>query len=489
MESKKSYNLNVLYIVESVIFLVLCCFFTPKIDDIIFHFDEFFRFTNFKELVQQTLYYGNGRLLGNGFGILFSKIPEVFYFVEFVLVQIFCFSAEKLTEIKNSRVYFMTVFLLQPIFFVKQVESWLCGFINYFVPILLLVFILLILKKCGSEQSKAKRLFSCVGIVVLGFAEQLFVQHNAVMNLVIAVTVLVLFIRKKKNVLEPVLLIISNIAGLALLLGYNYYIDFEQTWVYKNDVELGTLIFSLDSISEMVKVLVSNIGIFVYVYFASIVIYTIMMAVILHMDKKDKTIKFKKLNVCLMALYYPASLMVFVLCLLDKLTVMRYAVLIAGLFALNIIGFLYSFIKAVFLKMPVKLRIISALTLFYALASAVPFLVYAILGAYRGIWLTYTLLCLFVLIVADFARNEYGFKFEKQLFIFSVCSCVVTACYIPAYAVQKQIYNYKAENYKTEYYLPASDQVLVDQDLAWRFAEGNIDHEFIPYKEFKEMQK
>ena len=142
------------------------------------------------------------------------------------------------------------------------------------------------------------------------------------------------------------------------------------------------------------------------------------MAVILHMDSKDKTIKFKKLNVCLMALYYPAAVLVFVLCLVDKLSVMRYAVIIAGLFALNIIGFSYSFIKAVFLKMPLKLRIASLLTFLYALASAVPFLVYAILGAYRGIWLTYTLLCLFVLMVADFARNEYGFKFEKQLLIF-----------------------------------------------------------------------
>lgn len=489
MEIKKVSKLNILYIAESIIFLVLCFFFTPKIDDIIFHFDEFFKFTNFKELVYQTLYYGNGRILGNGFGILFSKIPEVFYFVEFVLVQIFCFSAEKLTEIKNSRVYFMTVFLLQPIFFVKQVESWLCGFINYFVPILLLMFILLILKNCNNEQSKVRRLFSCVGIIVLGFAEQLFVQHNAVMNLVIAVTVLIVFIRKKKCVLEPVLLIISNIAGLALLLGYNYYIDFEQTWVYMNDVELGTLVFSLDSISEMVKVLVSNLGTFVYVYFASIVIYTILMAVILHMDSKDKTIKFKKLNVCLMALYYPAAVLVFVLCLVDKLSVMRYAVIIAGLFALNIIGFSYSFIKAVFLKMPLKLRIASLLTFLYALASAVPFLVYAILGAFRGVWFAFILLSLFVLMIADFARNEYGFKFEKQLFIFSICACIVTACYVPAYAIQRQIYNYKAENYKTEYYLPAANRVLVDQDGAWELAEGSIDHEFIPYKEFKKMQK
>lgn len=482
--------LNIVYIIESLLFLGLCFFFVPKIDDVIFKYNEFFQFTDFKGFIHSTVYYGNGRFLGNGLCILFSRVPEIFYFVEFVFVQIFCFAVEKLTEIKNSKIYFMMVFLLQPIFFVKQIESWLCGFINYFIPILLLVFILFILKKCSSEQSKAKRALNCIAMLLLGFAEQLFVQHNAVMNFVIAVTVLVIFIRKKKSVLEPVLLIISNAAGCVLLFGYKYYIDFEQTWVYKYiDQTQGNTILSLNGIGEMAKILVSNIGIFVYVYFASIVIYTILMAVILHMDKKDKSIKFKKLNIFLMLLYYPAAAIVFVLCLMDKLMVMRYAIVIAGLFALNLIGFGYSFIKAVFLKMPIKLQITSAFVFLYGLASAVPFLIYTTLGAFRGIWFAYTFFCLFTLIVADFARKEYNFNFEKQLFIFSICACVVCACYIPAYAVQRQIYNYKAENYKTEYYLPAASRVLVDQDMAWDTAEGNIEHKFIPYKEFKEMQK
>lgn len=469
---------------------MLCFFFVPKIDDLYFNYNEFFQFADFKGFIHSVFYYGNGRFLGNALGILFSKIPKIYYFVEFALVQMFCFSAEKLTEIKNSRIYFMAVFLLQPIFFVKQIESWLCGFINYFVPILLLVFILLILKNCGSEQSALKRVMVCVAIVLLGFSEQFFIQHNAVINLVVAIIVLALFIRKNKSVLEPVLLIISNIVGLVLMLGYKFYIDFEQTWCYKYNVQTnGVTIFSLDSISEVVKSVVSNIGIFVYVYFASIVIYTILTAVILHMDKKDKTIKFKKFNVFLMSLYYPAALIVLVLYLMNKLMVMRYAFLIAGLFAFNFIGFFYSFIKAVFLKLPAKLKISTVMVLMCAAASVVPFLIYTIVGAFRGVWFAFILISLFVLMIADFARNEYGFKFEKQLFVFSICACIVTACYVPAYAVQRQMYNYKAENYKTEHYLPAANRVLVDQDGAWELAEGNIDHEFIPYKEFKAMQK
>ena len=490
MKTKRLSKFDIVYIVESLAFLVLCFFFVPKIDDVIFKYNEFFQFNDFKEFLHSVIYYGNGRFLGNGLGILFSKIPEIFYFVEFITVQLFCFAFEKLTEIKNAKLYSLTVFLLQPIFFVKQIESWLCGFINYFVPILLLVYILLIVKNdCRKEISKNKKIFHCILIILLGFSEQLFVQHNSVMNLIIAISILLYFIYKKKKLLEPVLLIVSNVVGCIVLFGYSYYIDFEKTWVYGANSSYGGLIFSMDSVTEMLKTLVSNIGVYIYIYLASIVIYTILLAVILHIDKTEHLIKLKKLNMILMLLYYPLAASVFALCLTKQLMIIKYAVIIAFGFVLNFIGLAYSFFKTVYFKMPKKLKIVLSIVLIYSFMSTVPFLVYSVTGAFRGIWFAYMLLSLFVLIVADFARNEYGFKFEKQLFIFSVCACVVTACYIPAYAVQKQIYNYKAENYSTEYYLPASDQVLVDQDLAWHFAEGNIDHEFIPYKEFKAMQK
>lgn len=381
--------------------------------------------------------------------------------------------------------------MLEPIFFVNQVESWLCGFVNYFFPILLLVFILLLLKINSSKISKVRRTINCIAVFILGIAEQLFVQHNAVINFVIAATVLVLFICKKKSLAEPVLLVISNIIGCALLFGYKFYIDFERTWVYKyiDHQTQGSTVFSLDSLGEKIKLLVSNIGTFIYAYFACVVIYTTLLSVILHMDKEDKSIKLKKLNVFLMLLYYPTAVFVLVLYVMDKNQDMRYAIVIAGLFALNAIGFVYSFIKAVFIKMPLKLKITSAIILLYAIASVAPFLIYTTTGAFRGIWFAYMLVSLFVLLIADFSRREYNFYFDKSVAIFSICACVATAVYIPAYAVQRQIYNYKAENYKTEYYLPAASRVLVDQDMAWEYAEDVIIHEFIPYKEFNNMQK
>lgn len=480
---------NALYIIESFLFLLLCFFIVPRSDDLIFGFNEFFQKTDIYSTLHSAVYYGNGRFLGNLFCILFTRIPKIFYFVEFILVQIFCFVCEKVIEVKNTRIFILTLFLLQPIFMVKQIEAWICGFINYFIPILLLLFIFLIIKKSPDGLTLSKRIMRAVGIVVLGISEQLFIEHNAVVNLLIAITLLAVFAYKKKNVLEPVLLVLSNTVGCLLLFGYRLYIDYEQTWIYKYSPNFNRTILSLSGLSEIIKTVAGSLGTFIYFYFACIVIYTILLAVILAADKKDKSIKYKKPISFLLFLYYPAAAMVLVLYVFDSLDKMKFALIILILFVLNFMAFAYSFIKAVLLKLPVQLKWITIICFVYGAAAYVPFILNGGTSAYRGCWFAYILIGLDTLLLVNHIRKEYELKFEKYLVIFSICACIVTASYIPVYAIQRDIYNYIAENYKTEYYLPESQIGLMPADAEWRLAEGNIDHEFIPYKEFKEMQK
>lgn len=486
MEIKKVSKLNILYIAESIIFLVLCFFFTPKIDDIIFHYNEFFQFNDLKSFFHCVMYYGNGRILGNALCFFFAKIPKVFYFVEFVLVQLFCFSTEKLVGIKHSKIYFLTIFLFQPIFNFIDVASWLCGFINYFIPILLLVLVLLVLKGYSKEKSKVMQVFSCIAIVVLGVSEQLFMQHNTAVNLLISLMFFAFCIYKKKNLLPSVLLIISNIAGFGILFGYKYYIDIEQTWA---DPNYNSLIFSLDGVSAMIYKLEQHVGTFVFFFFSCVVVYTILVLIIFHMDRKDKSIRFKKLNVFLLLLYYPATVYDLWIFFTNNQKSVKYGILLLCLFALNFIGLSYSFIKAVFLKLPKPLKLKTATILLFGVCSIVPLFLVNNAGVFRGNFFFYICVSICVLFIADFAEKEYGFNFEKLLFAFSICACAVCIAYIPAFYESRCAYNFKEENYKTEYILPSCNKIFGDNDSFWKYAEGNIDHEFIPYKEFKEMQK
>ena len=491
LSQKKLDKFNVLYIIESIMFFVLCFFFVPKIDDIIFYYNEFFQFTDFKGFLNSVIYYGNGRFLGNGLGIIFSKIPEVFYFVEFVLVQIFCFIFEKLTKLKNAKLYALTVFLLQSVFVFLQIESWLCGFINYFIPVILLTCTLLILKNdYEKEISSVKKALHCTAIVLLGIAEQLFIEHNAIINFLIAVTILVTCIFKKKKVLQPLLLTISNAIGLLILFLYKYYVDFSKTWVYKYDVSAGmNTIINFDSFTHTVRILGENIVTCMYIYFTSFVVYTIFISAIIHIDKKTNVIKHKKLNIILMILYYPATVIVLFMFFTHRLADIHLVALLALLFLLNIIGVLYSFIKSVFLKISNKLKLILFIILIYSLGSMLPFIIRLETFCYRGYFFAYMLMCLFVFIVVKFAKEKYNFQFEKQMLAFGLCIIAVYTCLIPVYVTERKVYNYNKNHYKTEYYLPASNEYFTASERFWSFAEDNIDHEYVPYKEFKEMQK
>ncbi len=489
INSFKIQGFNVLYFAESVLFLILSYYFVPKLDDIVFKFNSFFQYDDFSGFWHSALYYGNGRLLGNALCILFSKNPQLFYFIEFLIVQIFCISGEKLVNIKNSKLFFLTAIILMPIQLINQISSWLCGFINYFIPTVILMLILLLIKNKSAESTLLVKILRCLTIFLLGIAEQLFVQHNAVMNLVIAITVLISFIRKKKNILEPLLLTMSNIIGCIVLFSYKLYVNYEQTWVYqysiKTGVNYGSPIFHLDNLGQMVKTTVSNAGVFIYFYFGCMLLYTALFISILFALKNGSKIKYKKLNIVMMSLFYAGTIIVFLLYLNDDNENILYSMIVAAIFVLNFASLIYSYVKAIFIHMPNDKKVITFLLVFYGVASFTPFLINTTTGTFRGCFFAYSSFIFFTAITVDFIREKHQIPYRRTMLIFAVIGCIVCSAYIPAYAVQKEIYNYKAENYQTQYYLPKADRALVDSDSMWGYAQGNVKHEFIEPSKLK----
>ena len=55
MKTKRLSKFDIVYIVESLAFLVLCLFFVPKIDDVIFKYNEFFQYNDFKEFLNSVI--------------------------------------------------------------------------------------------------------------------------------------------------------------------------------------------------------------------------------------------------------------------------------------------------------------------------------------------------------------------------------------------------------------------------------------------------
>ncbi len=474
-------------------FFILTFFFVPKIDDIIFNLNEFFQFKTFKEFLYETIYYGNGRYLGNGLALLFSKIPKVFYIIEFILVQIFCFSAEKLIGIKNSKLFFLTAFLLQPIQFVNQITSWICGFINYFIPIELLIFLILIIKSYKKELSVPVKIGRCFILALLGFCEQLFVQHNAVMNIVIIVTVIFCLKKDKKSIYESVIVLIANIIGAVLLFGYNSYIDMTKMWTYQTGLSSGTtqsLKFALyqDSLKSFIKNIVSNTGVFIFCFLGCIFLYSVLIYIVVQVDKEEKLFKHKGIIYFFNSMFYIASAFTVILNFLDKLAETKYVIIVSVIFGLSLVGNMISLIK-LFKHFDKKLIIIVCVMFLYGVAAYSPFIVYNARGAFRGCEFFYIMFTFATLLIFNSAVKKYNLNPEKPCIAVCAFAMAVTIAYTVAYARECKIYDYKIEHYKTNYYLPKGSRILVDQNTTWEYAEGNIEHEFICYKEFKALSE
>lgn len=159
--------------------------------------------------------------------MLVSKLPEIFYPIEAIIVTAFSICVEKLTDLKNSKLFVMAFIILQPICVYKEIISWMSAFINYLIPIAFFVFTMVIVKNNLLSKSK---LYSIL-LILFGFCEQLFIEHNTIINILFISVILVYGIKKHLGFIkESVILLASNIIGAGVMFLYNFYIDYSKTY-------------------------------------------------------------------------------------------------------------------------------------------------------------------------------------------------------------------------------------------------------------------
>lgn len=195
-------------------FIAYCC---PLMSDDL----EFagYGFNSLKEIVDFSLYYGNGRLLGNIGAVLMSlnKLSSVLlrgFFVALLVVLI-----PVVAEVKN-RYFYIVSFLL--VFFCgismfAQVYTWISGFQNYVPPIVFALFVCCIAQRYERIE-KPKRFFLVFAAAVVSFFMQLYVEHCTVI-FVLASMAFVFFCIIKRNGkrLLSVFVFISTSAGATVM--------------------------------------------------------------------------------------------------------------------------------------------------------------------------------------------------------------------------------------------------------------------------------
>ncbi len=481
---------NIIFTAECILFLILSSFFVPTNDDLRFAF--FFKFDHLTEYLNQVLYYGNGRLLGNGIILFFSKQPQLFYPIEAVIVALFCIGVEKLIDLKNSKLLVMAFITMLPIYCYKEIISWMSAFINYFIPVALFVLTIIIIKHNLVSKS---RLY-IIALIAAGFCEQLFIEHNTIINILFAAMVLLYGIKKHMRFIkETVLLLISNMIGAGVMFLYNFYIDYSKTYTASFDTPYRSTIlsaFSSGGIKGAVFFALKNAQYPLIMLGSNLFLMTVLFSTMMYIEHKakEKNIKHKAAA----ALPFAAYILLFILCTYtaykfpgdlpdDKLYLF---VLLGMLFVISFLGLgiLFCLIILKRIGKPSSAKMIALL--FFAALSFAPFLLVSPCG-YRCCFFMYFFIMVITVYTLKFAAVRYGLRLDR-LYDVSSAVCLVLLCiYTGLYAREKKIYNYKTEYFKTSYYLPAADENLIslgDTAVVWDAVAG-FEHRYIPLDKFE----
>ncbi len=213
---KKNYILILNIIVFVIIFLsylYIALVSEPTVDDLTYmdlDLDSFF------DGLSYCLHYGNGRLLGNLFGVYLSRIYIFQIIVKAMLPCLIIILVSRLCDFKYKFTYFLQTIMLiiLPTEIFSQVISWTSGFANYIIPVLIMLVNLNLFKYANEENvNRYKYIFFFTGLI-----GQLFVEHCTVINIAISF-VLMIYLKREKNFKVKIIYpwFISSVIGAGIM--------------------------------------------------------------------------------------------------------------------------------------------------------------------------------------------------------------------------------------------------------------------------------
>lgn len=215
----EKYEKIIPYIVFTITFLLFAfvSYAAPlESDDLFF---SGMHFADFGEIVDYSLGYGNGRLLGNIGAVFMSHHKWVSVLVRGLSVAALSVLIPAAARVKNKAFYLVSFLLVTccSIGMFTQSYSWLSGFQNYVPPVVFFLFVCFVAERYD-EMPKALKVLSVPFCAVIAFIMQLYVEHCSVMFVICSVAfVIYSFVKTKKARVFSLFVSAAAIAGLAVM--------------------------------------------------------------------------------------------------------------------------------------------------------------------------------------------------------------------------------------------------------------------------------
>lgn len=428
---------------KAAIFVFFCCFamfaavgsfYSPTSDD--FYFMTF-KYASFSTIFHNALYYGNGRLLGNLGAILICNSVFLNAIAKGVVLSGIAVLLPLLLNVQTGFGYILSALLfagISPSVF-AQVYSWTSGFQNYAPPIFLLIICLLLIKY--NPKNKVLSAVSYFGVAVFGFCSQLYVEHNTVINIIIAaVTVFLCFFVSKKDRAKSVVWFVFTACGAAVMFMIPKL--FKDTTTFMEDDYRKVEIINADS---FVNNFVNNLWYGLNLTAGSIILLLtlgVLSCLLLRRAKKEsKRPKFISFVIAVDVIL-SAMLLMYSFFFSSSESLLECSVR-DGIKFLPSIGILFIFIFALFLLKNSSLKWCSLICVGLGFVSVSPFAVVSPFGS-RGVFF----FMFFLIVAALLAYSEASKSVdERTIKIAEKCgAAAVLACVFCISVVSFDIYTY-----------------------------------------------
>ena len=221
-----------------ILFLVLCyvMYCSPFVSDDL----EFKKLNLFsiKDNIHHSLYYGNGRFLGNLGSVLLVNHKILSCVVRAFIISVLCILIPKNCNCNTEVSYIFSTILIvgiQPELF-GEMYGWISGFQNY-VPPVFLTSVIVAITKYKTSSHLITALLNGI-IILLGVCSQLYVETSTLFNIILSFLMLYIIYKKRgtSHISKHVCWFISTAAGAAImfLIPKIFFIENNRTSGYRS---------------------------------------------------------------------------------------------------------------------------------------------------------------------------------------------------------------------------------------------------------------
>lgn len=410
----------IIYIVSLgfIFYIMKCC---PMINDD-FKFLSYNK-ESFDEMLSFSLYYGNGRLLGNFLSILLIRHPlliaieksVVIFLVILLISKIFSygFKAKELTIYIISYIMVMSVSpkVLQEVF------TWFTCFQNYVMPIAGLVACIYLIR---IDERKRLKIPTLILIAFFAFTSQLYLELNTVVNIFFAAVLLFICIKfDRRRIPKAATFAVSSVLGGVLMyLIPRLFYDSDRAKLMEKYRKVN-----LDSLETFRRSFVDNSSLSLYKLETSLIPVLILgICTFMIISNFCKNEKLKRFGV-FASVFFPVVIIVFQT--LPSNQVKESKLFYPALFMVSLVLFIIAIALAVFSMERGFEKDASAVLLLLSAASFAPITVVSPFGARCAYLFIFFLFCTAVSMAVYLLKNNL--LGTTANLILAVTACVLTA--------------------------------------------------------------